>query len=156
MSGCLLKPYTQEQFLTVVSEVLSCDRNHFVTHKQFDFEGDSAGIFKPDILEKSLTSNPGAIGNVVSIFTSSIADGIDELQLACENGCVADVRRMSHRLKGAASNVGGIRLHNVFRALEQAADKNDISSFCEIVTEAREEFCLLNNEMDKYLYGDSK
>jgi HPt (histidine-containing phosphotransfer) domain-containing protein len=78
-------------------------------------------VFDPQALQALFGDAPGVIAAVLQTFSTSMADNLQQLQMARATSDAAQLLRLAHRIKGAAHMSGACALAHGAENLERAA-----------------------------------
>ncbi|MEW6755958.1 MAG: Hpt domain-containing protein, partial [Candidatus Latescibacterota bacterium] len=84
---------------------------------------------------------------VVTEFLADTPGQLAALRQAIATGQPDAVRQAAHSVKGATANLGGVRMAEVARALEQAARAGDLAPAADLLAELEDELRLLGEQM---------
>lgn len=88
----------------------------------------------------SMSGAPFDVGEVVDLFLSSSASDLVELKSSLAAGDREQIRQTTHRLKGACSQIGAIRMTVVCEELEAAISSQSSSDLDAKIDELAAEF----------------
>ncbi len=78
--------------------------------------------------------------SLIREYINSTSQAIAELRTAVTNRNAPDIQRISHSIKGASAQLGGVRLAATCSGLEQQAKANDVSGSDSQMDELEEDF----------------
>jgi PAS domain S-box-containing protein len=103
----------------------------------------SDAILDPTVIASlrslSPAGTPGILGELIDIFMRDTPLRMEELMHAVEMGNVAEVERVSHKLKGGSSILGAERLARVFAMIEEQGRAGSMSGVDEMLARAERE-----------------
>ena len=95
-------------------------------------------VLDPAQLRDTIGENdPEALGDFVDDFLADAPSLIDRIDQASQEDALDEVQRQAHRVKGAASEMGGWALRRVAANVEDAAREGDAEAVREAVPELR-------------------
>jgi PAS domain S-box-containing protein len=109
----------------------------------------SASVFDYPGLRSRLAEDDELVREVVEAFLGDMPEQIAQLQAAVQAGDIALATRQSHKIKGAAANVGGVALSAQALYLEQVSKAGDLSSLRQALAALTERFTELAAAMQK-------
>ncbi len=95
-----------------------------------------------------LMGDKALIDQIISDFKDDAPRQLDELRKSIKNEDLNSIELHAHRLRGAATNISGLKLTEVLLEIEQAAGDGDIQTAKEKIQTAVVEFDRLYNLLD--------
>ncbi|WP_063465778.1 hybrid sensor histidine kinase/response regulator [Ectothiorhodospira sp. BSL-9] len=128
MQACLPKPYTIEQFYTLLRQWLPATplpHTHAASSAQ-ECKPDDRAMLHPQDLDKLKALSPGQdlLTRVFQAFLDTTPPLIQKIDKALTTGDMEGLRSASHALKSSSGNVGARQLSEICRQLEICAREN--------------------------------
>ena len=95
-------------------------------------------IDQKDLLTRCMGNKPFA-ARILNAFLKQLSADLEELETAIQNDDVSQVAIISHRIKGASSNVSARRLNSLASSIGDLAKNNDLGPIRESCLAIREE-----------------
>jgi CheY-like chemotaxis protein/HPt (histidine-containing phosphotransfer) domain-containing protein len=111
----------------------------------------SAGavIFDREGFLKRVMGDAGLARELAEIFLSDMPGQVEQLKVGIATGDIRLAGQQAHRIKGAASNVGGVTLQKVAYSMEVAGKEGDLKRLGSLMPELEEQFELLKQSIRK-------
>ncbi len=114
-------------------------------------ESRDSNIFDMDSFLNRLGGNEELAMRIIRSFLTDIPDKIDALEHAIETQDIESVERKAHYIKGAAGTVGGNKMQEAAREIEQMASEHETDDLGSRKHNIRNEFSDLRRVLDDYL-----
>ena len=106
-------------------------------------------VFDYAAMSKRLMNNKDLIRSVTAAFIGDMSEQITQLKTSVGQGDTQTASAQSHKIKGAASNVGGMALSALAHTMEFAGKAGDLESLRQELPELERNFSLLKAAMEK-------
>ena len=110
-----------------------------------------APIFQKTLLIDRLLGDEPLARRITQGFLDDMPTQIEAVAHALKSGDGAAAERRVHAVRGATGNVAGEAMNRAALAVEQAAARGDLKSAQAGLTELKEQFVLLKEQMEKWL-----
>lgn len=107
---------------------------------------------KADLLAR-LDGDEELFSEIVEVFLSEGPGQIEDVVTALQKGEASVIERSAHGLKGAAGNIGAVRLRRVAHRIEAAARRGDASAASALGDALEREYRALSAELTGILKG---
>ncbi|OPX55557.1 Signal transduction histidine kinase [Oceanospirillum multiglobuliferum] len=107
-------------------------------------------------MEARLLNEPELIRNVLEVFQQDCDIDIIALRESFTEQKLTATAKLAHRIKGASSNVGGIKVQQLALELEQAVKNKDIEKSNLLLTELEQSYQTLREAMTEYLSSQKR
>lgn len=84
--------------------------------------------------------DPGLFEELVNLFLDDTPPRIQELNSALTSGDAHRLERAAHALKSSTANLGAMALSELFREIEQAGKRADLTGAQGLVTSSEQEY----------------
>ena len=112
-------------------------------------------MLDPEALDRlrqlNVEGEPDLVVEVLTLFLDDAPARVDAVTNAFAAGAAADLRRAAHGLKGAAGNIGALRLQALCARVEEHASLGQVRETGEDVAGLPAEFDALNREIRRVL-----
>lgn len=100
-------------------------------------------VFARDELLERLGNNIDLIPRFITMFNNSVSTALANLEAAVKTADQDGIRSHAHAIKGAAINIGALRLHKVVAEMEALAKKGEL-------TNITDQLQVVEKEMDRF------
>ena len=107
-------------------------------------------VFSRDLTLARCAHNPEFAREIVDLFFETAGELVTGLHGAVEAGNAEEVHRLAHRLKGAATNVSGVRVEEVAGRLSLVAREGRLDEAGEILNQLDLEFAHLERALVEF------
>jgi len=97
-------------------------------------------VFDKQALLRRLCNDEKLLIELLSIFTKSIPDKINELKTAWESEDFEDIKRIAHSIKGSASTIGALVMQDISLKVEESAKTLDAEESIQLINELNTAF----------------
>ncbi len=108
-------------------------------------------VFDHDVMNTCLMGDEELIRSVAMTFLDDMQEQIEQLSSAADSDS-QQAARQSHKIKGAAANVGGMALSALAADMEQAGKAGDTASILQRMPALQQAFAQLKNTMENQLF----
>ncbi len=114
-------------------------------------EAASAGavIFDREGFLKRVMGDASLARDLAKIFLNDMPGQVEQLKVAIATGNIRLAAQQAHRIKGAASNVGGVALQKVAFSMEVAGKEGDLKRLGSLIPQLEEQFEFLKESIRK-------
>ena len=106
-------------------------------------------VFDQDALLIRLEGKGDLVLKLLSLFDTAVMKNMDDLEKgAAERNC-EQLRKAAHAIRGAAANIGAMRICNAAERLEQAAAKSELCKAVSLIKVIEDETRLFNQETER-------
>ena len=148
VDGYLTKPLKSQDLLQVVR--LHCmagpKNTPSVSQPASTETAASRPVFDRQGLLARLDGRENLLGRFISLFASSVAKSLEDLEKAAVERDCDQLRKMAHSIKGAAANIGAMRISTLANDIERHAGNAHLEEALALIPLAREEFGLFKAE----------
>jgi len=106
-------------------------------------------IFDREGFLKRVMGDAGLARELAELFLKDMPGQVEQLKVAIATGDMRLGGQQAHRIKGAASNVGGVALQKVAHSMEVAGKGGDLKRLGSLIPELEEQFELLKQSIRK-------
>lgn len=106
-------------------------------------------VFDREFLLRCMDGDAEFAAGILEVFAEDCLRLIADFKQAIRNGNPDEARRCAHSLKGAAGNVGALRLQEAARKAENAAEKGNTEEISSTLRVIEEEFAAFRREAEE-------
>jgi len=150
MNGYLTKPIIIEDLITLLKKFLKGEntaQSPPQPERKVDHDETSPPRFDLSALLSRTMGDRDFAKKVVEVFFESTPESMEALRKAIETSDAKAIARWAHTLKGSAANIGGMRLSEIAREINQAADAGNLDALSEQFSRLEAEFEALQEEV---------
>ena len=147
MNGYVTKPLEPAALTTELQRWLDTSTTSPLAPDTWTAQPDSAEIFDRNSLLKRLLDDTDLVDISLKVFVADMPKQISALRTCLELANVIEAGRISHRIKGAAANIGADRMMNIAQQMEKLADSNDHSRLAPLLAQLEQHF----SEFERYV-----
>ncbi len=107
-------------------------------------------VFDPERTLARCADDASFTCEIIDMFLDTTGELADELRQAVAAADVEAVHRLAHRLKGAASNVSGVRVERVARRLSAMGCKGDLRDAPQVMARLDDELARLGRALERF------
>jgi len=96
---------------------------------------------------RALVPNEEVLKELFDTFLDQSSELIDGLRVAAQKEQHNELQKLSHKLSGAAANLGASRMTNICRQLNDLSNQQALDQAMPLVDQLAEEFCLVRSSM---------
>jgi len=96
---------------------------------------------------RTLVPNEEVLKQLFDTFLDQSSELIDGLRVAAQKEQRNELQKLSHKLSGAAANLGASRMTNICRQLNDLSNQQALDQAMPLVDQLAEEFCLVRSSM---------
>lgn len=148
IDGYVTKPLKKDDLLEVIS--LHCrtgESNRAPTGpRPSSAAAPDHPVFDRAALLNRLGGRDELVGKFLSLFHSSVTKSLDDLEQAAQNRDCGQLRKIAHSIKGAAANIGAVRISNVAHEIEEHAGNSQLGEAVSLIPVIGEEIRIFNKE----------
>jgi HPt (histidine-containing phosphotransfer) domain-containing protein len=150
MNGYLTKPIIIEDLITLLKKFLKGEniaQSPLQPERKVDHDETSPPRFDLSALLSRTMGDRDFTKKVVEVFFESTPESMEALRKAIETSDAKAIARWAHTLKGSAANIGGMRLSEIAREINQAAEAGNLDALSEQFSRLEAEFEALQEEV---------
>lgn len=159
MDDYLTKPLDIDALISVLIEWLpessqgldSTGREEDMRSSHTLGESQLSDIFDYNGLKSRVLNDESLLSSIVDIYLQEMPEQIVQLNALVLSKDANQIAQQLHRLKGAAANIGAIKLHQTLREFEDRAKEGDIDNFEEWVEEIESLFIELRDKVGEFI-----
>jgi diguanylate cyclase (GGDEF)-like protein len=142
MDDHLSKPLTLEALIRCLTRWLDWDSESLPVAEPMADKTENEPL-DTNVLKRLREILGTSVGEAIRLFLEDIPNYLVELEVGIAEGNAGTLRRISHVIKGAASNLGAATLAGVARELELQAEAGSLSEASELLLRLRAEFAII-------------
>ena len=143
MDGYLSKPFKAEELHSALSRLCSARNptaSQGVTLHPSMENSHHAPVFDRDGLLSRLGGKEELIGRFISLFRKGTDEQLIKLEKAASGTDQEGIRLGAHAIKGAAANIGAVRVQDVAGKMESEAKNNNVAAAVSLLSQLRCEY----------------